>query len=52
MRSNNIAGGSGTVIGTFRKHIAKNSRKAKYETIVKLPADLEREAREEAEAEA
>ena len=33
-RSNKIAGGGLTVVGTFRKHLSANSKKSKYQTVV------------------
>ena len=49
-RSNRIAGGGLTVVGTFRKHLSKNSKKSKYPTIVKSREELDAEEAAEAKA--
>ena len=46
LRSHKIEGGGLTVVGTFRKHLSKNSKKSKYETIVRTAEQIEREEAE------
>ena len=49
-RSNRIADGGRTVVGTFRKHLSANAKKSKYETIIKTREDLDAEEAEQNKA--
>ena len=49
-RSNKIAGGGLTVVGTFRKHLSKNSKKTKWFTEVKSREECDAEEAAAAQA--